>query len=162
MAKSSHLSRNEFVKTMVGFIGTVMGLVVGLPAIGYLLGPGLKRSVADAWVPLGPLQNYPVGGPPTLFSFTRTKVNGWERTTNSYGVYVYRKSDSETLVFSNVCTHLACRVKWEDSAKIYHCPCHDAEFGPEGQIITGPQKAPMARYESKVENDTLMIHFTEG
>jgi menaquinol-cytochrome c reductase iron-sulfur subunit len=162
MAKSPHLTRNEFVKTMLGVLGTLMGVVVGLPAIGYLLGPGLKRSTADAWVPLGPIANFKVGLPPTLVSFTRTKVNGWERTTNSYGVYVYRKSDTDTLVLSNVCTHLACRVKWEDPNQIYHCPCHDAEFGPEGQIITGPQKRPMDQLPTKVENDILMVHFTGG
>jgi Rieske Fe-S protein len=113
MAKSPHLTRNEFVKTMVAVVGTVMGVVVGLPAIGYLVGPFLKVSSSDVWIPLGPLENYPIGTPPTLFSFTRTKINGWERTTNSYGVLVYRKTDAETIVFSNVCTHLACRVKWE-------------------------------------------------
>ena len=42
MAKSPHLTRNEFVTTMVAVLGTVMGVVVGLPAIGYLVGPFLK------------------------------------------------------------------------------------------------------------------------
>ena len=162
MAKSPHLTRNEFVKTMVAVLGTVMGVVVGLPAIGYLVGPFLKVSSSDVWIPLGPLKNYPVGTPPTLFSFTRTKINGWERTTNSYGVFVYRQTDTETIVFSNVCTHLACRVKWEQENQVYHCPCHDAEFGTQGEIIQGPQNRPMDRYENKVENGTLMIHFTKG
>lgn len=161
MAKSPHLTRNDFVKAMVGVLGTIMGVVVGLPAIGYLVGPFLKIRPSDAWIPLGPLENYPVGTP-TPFNFTRTKINGWERTTNSYGVYVYRKTDSETIVFSNVCTHLACRVKWEDENRVYHCPCHDARFGSEGEIIEGPQNRPMDRYEHKIEDGTLMIHFMEG
>lgn len=161
MAKSPHLTRNDFVKAMVGVLGTIMGVVVGLPAIGYLVGPFLKIRPSDAWIPLGPLENYPVGTP-TPFNFTRTKINGWERTTNSYGVYVYRKTESDTIVFSNVCTHLACRVKWEDENRVYHCPCHDARFGPEGEIIEGPQNRPMDRYEHKIEDGTLMIHFTEG
>lgn len=161
MAKSPHLSRNDFVKAMVGVLGTIMGVMVGLPAIGYLVGPFLKVRSADVWIPLGPLDSYPVGTP-TLFSFTRTKVNGWERSTNSYGVYVYRQTETETLVFSNICTHLACRVKWQDENRVYHCPCHDAEFGPEGEIISGPQNRPMDRYENKVENGTLMIHVLEG
>jgi Rieske Fe-S protein len=161
MAKSPHLTRNDFVKAMVGVLGTIMGVMIGLPAIGYLVGPFLKVSSADVWIPLGPLDSYPVGMP-TLFSFTRTKVNGWERSTNSYGVYVYRQTETETIVFSNVCTHLACRVRWEDAEQVYHCPCHDAEFGPEGEIIQGPQNRPMDRYENKVEAGTLMIHVLEG
>jgi Rieske Fe-S protein len=161
MAKSPHLSRNDFVKAMVGVLGSIMGVMVGLPAIGYLVGPFLKIRSADVWIPLGPLDSYPVGTP-TLFSFTRTKVNGWERSTNSYGVYVYRQTETETLVLSNICTHLACRVKWQDDNRVYHCPCHDAEFDPEGEIIQGPQNRPMDRYENKVEDGTLMIHILEG
>jgi hypothetical protein len=90
MAKSPHLSRNDFVKGVVGIVGMIMGVVVGLPAIGFILSPALKIRSVEAWVPLGNLDDYPVGTP-TLFSFTRTTVNGWEKTTNSYGVYVYRK-----------------------------------------------------------------------
>lgn len=161
MAKSPHLTRNDFVKTMVGVLGATMGVVVGLPAIGYLVGPFLKVASSDVWVPLGPLDSYPVGEP-TPFSFTRTKINGWERSTNSYGVYVYRETETDTIVFSNVCTHLACRVKWQDENQVYHCPCHDAEFGPQGEIIQGPQNRPMDRYENKVEEGILMIHFMEG
>ena len=158
MPKSPHLTRNDFVKAMVGILGTIMGLVVGLPGVGYLVGPFLKISSSDAWVPAGPLDNYPVGTP-TLFSFTRTKVNGWQRTANTYGVYVYRTSETETLVFSNICTHLACRVKWQDDQKIYHCPCHDADFGPKGEIIRGPQDRPLNQLNSKVEDGTLLIEF---
>ena len=35
MAKSPHLSRNDFVKGVVGIVGMIMGVVVGLPAIGF-------------------------------------------------------------------------------------------------------------------------------
>ena len=112
MAKSPHLSRSEFVSVTVAFMGSVIGAV--RPAGDRLLAfPGAQSSQAsDAWIPLGPLENYPVGTP-TLFSFTRTKVNGWEKTVNSYGVYVLRKTETETLVFSNMCTHLSCRVNWD-------------------------------------------------
>ncbi len=158
MPKSSHLTRSDFVKAMVGILGTVMGTVVALPGISYLIGPFLKVTKADAWVPAGPLENYPVGTP-TLFNFTRTKVNGWERTANTYGVYIYRVSETETVVLSNVCTHLACRVKWQQEGQIYHCPCHDADFGPKGEIIRGPQDKPLNHLNSKVENGTLLIEF---
>lgn len=158
MAKSPHLTRNEFVKVMVGIMGTIMGVMVGLPAVGYLVAPFLKRVTTDTWVPAGPLESYPIGTP-TLFSFTRTKVNGWERTSTSYGVYVHRMNETDTLTMSNICTHLACRVKWQEENKVFHCPCHDAEFGPQGEIIQGPQNRPMTQYANKVEDGILMIEF---
>ena len=161
MAKSPRLSRNDFVKVIVGILGTVMGAVVGLPAIGYILSPALKTTSADAWIPIGKLADYPVGAP-TLFSFTRSKINGWEKSTNSYGVYILRKSETETSVFSNVCTHLSCRVIWHEDARQYICPCHDAHFAIDGRVDSGPPPRPMNTYETKVEEGTLFVHFVEG
>lgn len=161
MAKSPHLSRNDFVKGVVGILGTIMGVVIGIPAVGYVLSPALKVRSSEAWIPLGPLENYPIGLP-TLFNFTRTKVNGWEKTTNSYGVYVLRRSQDDTVIFSNVCTHLSCRVNWNSDTQQYVCPCHDAHFDINGQVISGPPPRPMDTYEHKVEDGNLFLHFLEG
>lgn len=161
MQKSHHLSRNEFVKITVGAMGAVIAGVVGIPAVAFLLSPALKDQVLDAWVSLGPLDIYPVGEP-TLFTFTRSRVNGWEKTVYSYGVYVYRKNEAEVMVFSNVCTHLACRVAFKEDTREYDCPCHDAQFDIEGNIIAGPQPRPMDRYEAKVEEGLLSIRLLEG
>lgn len=161
MAKSPHLSRNEFVKITVGAMGAVITGLVGLPAVAYLLSPALNEQSLDAWVPLGPLDIYPVGEP-TLFTFIRTKVNGWEKTVNSYGVYVFRKTENEVMVFSNVCTHLACRVTFMGDTREYDCPCHDAQFDIEGNVIGGPPPRPMDQYETKIEDGQLSIRLLEG
>lgn len=161
MTKSPHMTRNDFVKGVVGILGTLMGVVIGLPAIGYILSPALKTQTSEAWIPLGPIENYPVGVP-TPFSFTRTTINGWEQTTNSYGVYVLRKTEAETTVFSNVCTHLSCRVTWHDDLSEYICPCHDGHFSKDGEIVSGPQPRPLDTYENKVEEGNLFIYFVEG
>jgi menaquinol-cytochrome c reductase iron-sulfur subunit len=161
MAKTPHLSRNDFVKTVTAALGTIIGVVVGAPAIGYVISPALKITASQAWIPLGPLENFPVGVP-TLSSFTRTKVNGWERTTNSYGVYVYRSSDTEVVAYSNVCTHLACRVNWKEDLQLFVCPCHDGRFDINGKVTKDPPPRPLDRYETKIEEGKLSIFFKEG
>jgi len=163
MPKSPHLSRNDFVKATVGVLGTIMGVAVGLPAIGYIISPALKPQESEAWIPAGPIENYPIGVP-TLFTFTRTKINGWERTTNSYGAYVVRISEAESEIsaYSNTCTHLSCRVSWKEEVKEYICPCHDASFAINGEVISGPPPRPLDEYETKVEEGILSIHFMEG
>ena len=105
----------------MGALGAIIAGVVGIPAVAYLLSPGLKNQALDAWVPLGPLDIYPVGEP-TLFTFIRTKVNGWEKTVNSYGVYVVKPAEGDPYVLSNICTHLSCRVTWKENEKIYVLP----------------------------------------
>jgi Rieske Fe-S protein len=163
MAKSPHLSRTDFVKATVGVLGTIMGAAIGLPAIGYLISPATKSQESDAWIELGPLENYPIGTP-TPFSFTRTKINGWEKTVNSYGVFVLRRSeaDNDVLALSNICTHLSCRVNWVEDEQEYACPCHDAQFNVDGEVTNGPPPRPLDRYETKVEEGNLLIHFVEA
>jgi len=157
--KSPHMSRREFTKIVTAFLGTVMGAIMGIPIIGYVIDPALKSQKSDEWISLGPLENYPVGTP-TPFSFTQTKVNGWERTTTSYGVFVLRDSESDLKVFSNRCTHLSCRVSWKEEDQAYECPCHDARFNIEGEVIYGPPPHPLDQYAHKVEEGVLFINPT--
>jgi Rieske Fe-S protein len=158
MPSSPHMSRREFVSIVTAAAGTVMGALIGIPAIGYLIAPALQKVSADAWIPAGPIANYPVGVP-TLFNFNRTKVNGWEKTVNSYGVIIIQHEDASILALSNKCTHLSCRVNWKPEAAAYICPCHDAYFDINGQIIKGPQPRALDTYETKIEENNLLIHF---
>jgi Rieske Fe-S protein len=160
MPGSHEVSRRDFVGVVTAFIGTFITAVIGLPAVGYLLSPALKIQKSEAKVALGPLEGYP-DGVPTQFNFTRTKINGWEKTVNSYGVYVLRQGETAK-VFSNICTHLSCRVTWKPDDNVYHCPCHDADFGIEGEIIRGPQPEPLNEYTIVIEDGNLFIEFTGG
>lgn len=161
MTKTSKLDRRQFVAMVTAVLGSIMGAIVGIPAIGYLISPALKARKTEAWIPLGPLDKYPVNEP-TAFSFTRTTVNGWEKAVNSFGVYVLRKANGEAVVFSNVCTHLSCRVSWKDNLKEYVCPCHDGHFDITGLVISGPPPRPLDVYQTKIEDGNLFIHLQEG
>jgi menaquinol-cytochrome c reductase iron-sulfur subunit len=167
MAQESHehgLNRRSFVAGVVAFLGSTIAALIGLPAIGYLLSPSVRAqgsSSSEEWVPLGPIEDL-IEGEPKLFSFTRTQRVGWETTARSYGIYVVRKPGEKYDVFSNVCTHLSCRVSWHEDMQQYICPCHDGRFGVDGSIISGPQPRPLDRFEYRVDDGTLMIHLVEG
>ena len=161
MADSSEVNRRGFVKVALVSVGSLITLCIGLPAIAYLISPATKAQAQDAWIPLGPLDKFPVGTP-TLVSFTRTTVNGWEKSANTYGAYVMRYTPDELKVFSNLCTHLSCRVNWKEDQKQYVCPCHDGHFDERGKVVSGPPPRPLDEYEHKVENGILSIHFVEA
>ncbi len=161
-AKNPHdLSRRDFFKVVSTFVGSVIGLGVGVPLVGYFLSPALERTSTEAWIPVGPLEKFPLGQP-VLFSFTRSKQYGWEKRSKSYGVYIIRKAEQEVEVLSNVCTHLGCRVKWHEDKNEYICPCHDAHFSKDGEVISGPAPAPLEEYEVKIEDGVVYIHLVEG
>lgn len=164
MAGSHHISRRDFVKLMTIAGGGIIGTVIGIPGLIYLLDPALKTQEGEVWISLGPVENFEIGKP-TLVTFVRSRVNGWEKTTNSYGVFVLRKSASEIVVFSNLCTHLYCRVNWVEEKHAFVCPCHDAAFDINGNVLGGPPPRPLDRYEGdkvKVEDGVIKILFQEG
>lgn len=161
MADSEQLDRRSFVKVILTAIGGFIGLVVGIPAIAYVLDPALKSQKKEDWIPAGPIDNYSLETP-TFFPFTRTTQNGWERTVNSYAVYVIKHSQTQATVFSNVCTHLGCRVSWREDSQDFFCPCHDGIFSKDGAIASGPPPKPLRTYETKVEEGTLYFFLKEG
>jgi Rieske Fe-S protein len=151
------LSRQDFIKGATAAIGSLIGALIGIPSVAYLLSPATQAGAEkDAVVALDPLESYPVGIP-TRFDFTLTKVNGWERTATNYGLYVVRKSESEVRVFSDVCTHLGCRVTWHPDQKHYISPCHDGHFDILGGVVSGPPPRPLDEFPTKVEDGNLFV-----
>jgi menaquinol-cytochrome c reductase iron-sulfur subunit len=155
-SSKNELGRRDFIKATVATIGGLIGAVMGIPSVVYLISPSLQAQEATDLIDLGPLENFPIGIP-TRFDFTLTKVNGWERTATNYGLYVVRKSDSEVRVFSDICTHLGCRVTWHPDQEHYISPCHDGHFDILGKNISGPPPLPLDEFITKIENGNLSV-----
>ena len=154
----SEISRRDFIKGSAVIIGGMITVVIGIPTVAYLIDPALRKDMSEGWVPIGKLEDMPVGTP-TPFSFTLVQVNGWERTSTSHGGYVVRRSEDpdDLYILNSKCTHLACTVNWSDADKVYLCPCHDAKFGEQGQVLGGPPPRPLERYEEyRVTEDGIL------
>ena len=159
--RSPVMDRRSFVKIVTASLGSMMAAIVGLPVIQYFISPALGKTTSDDWISLGSVDNFPFDIP-TLFNFTIAKVNGWERSSLSYGAFVLRKEGQDPIVFSDVCTHLSCRVNWNEESSNFYCPCHAAFFDKNGEVVSGPPPRPLDRYEIRLDGDQLFIHLTEG
>ena len=159
--RSPVLDRRSFVKIITSALGSLMAAVVGLPVIQYFISPALGKETGDEWISLGAVEDYPFNTP-TLFNFTLTKINGWEKSSQSYGVFVLRQEGQDIVAFSDVCTHLSCRVNWDEEKNEFYCPCHAAFFDKYGEIVSGPPPRPMDRYATKIDGGQLFIHLREG
>jgi Rieske Fe-S protein len=162
---SDSASRRDFIKAATAVVGGVIGLVLGIPVVGYLIDPALRAGAKEGWMPIGKLEDIPVGIP-SPFSFTSVQVNGWERTSTNHGGFVLRKSEDpqDLLILNSRCTHLACTVNWKQEADAYLCPCHDAKFSKEGEVLDGPPPRPLDKYtEFRVsEEGILEVLFKAG
>jgi Rieske Fe-S protein len=51
-------------------------------------------------------------------------------------------------------------VNWSESDKVFLCPCHDAKFGQQGEVLDGPPPRPLDRYaEFRVNEEGLLEIF---
>jgi Rieske Fe-S protein len=157
MSDPHQVNRRDFIKGTAAVIGGLIGALITIPSLAYLLSPAVKSGVAgDDVIALGPLENYPIGVP-TRFDFTQTRVNGWERTATNYGLYVVRKNEGDVRVFSDVCTHLGCRVTWDEDQEHYISPCHDGHFDILGKVISGPPPRPLDEFVTKIAGGELFV-----
>ena len=67
------------------------------------------------------------------------------------------------IAMSAACTHLGCIVKWQDSDRKYHCPCHEWLFSEYGKL-EGRQEYinPLPRLETKVEDGKVYVKVPLG
>jgi Rieske Fe-S protein len=59
-------------------------------------------------------------------------------------VAVFKGEDGAVTIRSAACTHLGCLVHWNGFEQCWDCPCHGAQFAPDGQVLNGPAVSPLA------------------
>lgn len=60
-------------------------------------------------------------------------------TENNLPIVIIRKSQTEFLVLSLICTHQGCEVDVPDTNNVLNCYCHNSKFsGNDGSVIKGP------------------------
>lgn len=63
-------------------------------------------------------------------------------------VAAYRDKNGELTLRSATCTHMGCRVGWNETEHTWDCPCHGSRFKPKGEVLSGPAESPLAEVES--------------
>ena len=82
-----------------------------------------------------------------------------EITLGKTPVYVIRLEGGYR-VYSGICTHLGCIVRWEKEKNRFFCPCHKGIYAPDGRVISGPPPRPLDQYKVEVDKD-LVFMFVE-
>ncbi len=136
-------SRRAFVKSAV-IVSTITAVAgVFYPLARYLLpqsksGTGKKETYSVA------LNEVHVGEA-RFFTFKRRPA------------LLIRKSDTELVALSAVCTHLGCIVKYHEDSKQLLCPCHGAKYDQNGRVLGGPAPKPLTAYNVRIEAGTIIV-----
>ena len=156
MSEEFKLSRRKFLEKVTVGIGGVLTALFGIPAAIFVVKPVLKKEEGSDWMRLGSISKV-TPGTPTLFSLKVERETGWITDQDEIMVYVYTEDGRDYAVMSNICTHLACRVRWIEERQEFFCPCHNGVYDKQGNVLAGPPPRPLDRYEFHIENDDIFI-----
>jgi menaquinol-cytochrome c reductase iron-sulfur subunit len=127
---------------------------VGVPAMIAGISPAFVPR-RERWRRIGKLSEFPVGK--VSRSAVQVDREEWPHQVGEKTVFVWRRSETDLVVFSRSCTDLGCPLDYEPGSGCYLCPCHGGIFSQEGQPLAGPPKTPMHRYTHRMLAAALEI-----
>jgi cytochrome b6-f complex iron-sulfur subunit len=65
--------------------------------------------------------------------------------------------DEELVVFSLVCRHRKCTVKYQPEEETFLCPCHDGLYDKYGKVLDGPPPGPLYRMKYEIRGDEVWV-----
>ncbi|HUJ79106.1 MAG TPA: ubiquinol-cytochrome c reductase iron-sulfur subunit [Nitrospiria bacterium] len=152
-------TRREFFSLLTGWIAAAIGATLAVPAVGYFIGPALKRKT-PGWLNAGAIAGLSTDQPVQREVVAET-VEGWYTTQSTKGVWVVKLSTGEIQVYNPHCTHLGCAYAWNPDAHQFQCPCHGGVYNLDGRVIAGPPPRPLDTLEYRVEGDTLEVKYED-
>jgi glycine/D-amino acid oxidase-like deaminating enzyme/nitrite reductase/ring-hydroxylating ferredoxin subunit len=158
-------SPRQFVATGFGGNGMTFGTLGGLMASdalegrrnpwGELFDVGRTKVRGGTWDYLKENLDYPYYLARDRFAGTegrslRAVPRGQGRilTLNGKTVAAWRSDGGKVTLLSSVCTHLGCRVDWNEAERTWDCPCHGSRFTPTGAVLAGPAETPLERVDA--------------
>jgi menaquinol-cytochrome c reductase iron-sulfur subunit len=150
--------RRSFLKASLLFISGLISAVIAVPLFGFAVLPALKKA-PKKYVVLG-IVDLLKGSRYRKVNYTFQSKDGWIQTNRKRSVYVTDSGNGNFVVFSRVCSHLNCLVRWEESKRQFLCPCHGGVFDKEGNVVAGPPPRPLEKLSVKVEDGVLYVKET--
>ncbi|MCX7736387.1 MAG: Rieske 2Fe-2S domain-containing protein [Candidatus Kapabacteria bacterium] len=83
-------------------------------------------------------------------------------TENNLPIVIIRKSQTEFLVLSLICTHQGCEVDVPDSNNVLNCYCHNSKFSAnDGSVMKGPDDgsniASLKKFQNTFDSNTNQL-----
>ena len=148
-------SRRKFMLALGAGLNVVAGVLFAVPIVGYLLG-SLKQKNTQAWISLGPLQEFPEKTT-RLATFRNPFTVAWDGPTANIPCWVRRTEGEQFQVFAINCAHLGCPVRWFPQSRLFMCPCHGGVYYEDGARASGPPPRGLFEYEYEIRDGQLWV-----
>src|ERR1700737_2441467 len=145
------LSRRQFAVLGTQMAGAVVAVLLGIPIVGFLISPLFPREQV-VWREVGDIAGVP-DAEPTKFEVTFPQ-QAWTEVDIKAAVYVVKRNGG-IKIFSNVCSHMQCPVRWESALGQFLCPCHGGLYDMNGTNVGGPPPKPLPQFVHRIDGTTL-------
>ena len=153
---SLRVSRRRFLSGLMSIVGGAVVTIVGWPAIGNFVAGGARDQQNGEWLRIGSLSSL-TPDTPTGFPFSRKITDGTSEHIQTGVAYAVTHNGRDVRVFSNVCTHLGCRLTWSAAQRSFVCPGHGGRFSADGEVLTGPPGHALEQFPARVDNGQISI-----
>ena len=147
--------RRSFFLTVIYGLWAAIAAALSIPAAIYLLLPPRLRKEQD-WAEAGDTAKMAPNSPVEMV-FRRNRIDGWRLLSEKSTAWAVKLDSGQVVAFAPQCTHLGCAYHWDDPKKQFLCPCHTSVFSIDGKVVSGPAPRPLDRFESKVQNNKLLL-----
>jgi len=146
LIKASGLTKLLIVAGALGACGEVTIVRPStLPPVSPVLSTPTQASLLPGgYDSVGPINNFKAEADPTTF-----------RLKGQSG-FVFNHQ-GELFIFSGICTHQGCEVEYATQPQEFICPCHDSQYDKTGEVVKGPAKNRLPRFEFKILNGELFV-----
>ena len=147
------MKRRDVLSFALKSAGAVVGITLAVPLGIFALTPVLSGDEGPNWQPLGEAGSFARG---RIVATTLTLDEGAGRL-KKVGVFVWRQSEEDFVIYSRSCTDLGCPLVFDEGSEWFFCPCHGGIFDKQGQRRAGPPKMPMWRYNFRIHNGVVEV-----
>ncbi len=148
-------TRRAFLNKLSLAITGIGGALIGVPIVGFLLSPLLRRE-PQVWVPVGPVDQFTINNT-VLVTLVDPSPVPWSGVTARSAAWLRRTGSAEFTAFSVNCTHLGCPIRWLPDGEIFMCPCHGGVFYQDGRVAAGPPPRPLYQYRWRINNGQVEL-----
>ncbi len=133
------MERRSFLKWMIHAMGALFALVLGVPAVAFLIDARNRPARNSGFRTVARLSELEVGVPKQA-AVVDVRRDAWTLHSNDVlgRVWLIRRDQDQVEAFTTTCPHLGCSINWEEKAGQFLCPCHGGTFDANGRRAERP------------------------
>ena len=157
-ATAHQIARRQLLGKMSIAVGICGGAAISAPGIAFIVAPMFRKTPLE-WRPVGKVEDF-VEGETVSVVFVDASPLPWAGVTSKTAAWLRRVKGDEFKVFSVNCAHLGCPVRWNQSARLFMCPCHGGVYYEDGSVAAGPPPHGLQPYPWRVNDGVVEIQTT--